>query len=257
MSRGARARPRALVARSTRGKLSRLAFTFQACRSVAIASASACVLRLGPSCQLGAWQTTPDQVHVMVRQVLHTCIWAAAVISPIASTSSGDSVGYVERTIALATQAVQRVVESPTPWFPVVATLCTGNGSLPGGCNAAGLPVATELSDLSFGQLVLGNTTGAARPTVMALWNAGTGAGKLSAWREQTQNDWVGDRMVPLPCQAPRVDDYVTADAALANVRKHTAYSNFISIDLRFPLDPCVSEPVFTCKCAFVHHFEI
>lgn len=164
------------------------------------------------------------------------------------------SIGYIERTIALATHAVQHAVESPTPWFPVVATLCTGNGSLPGGCNAAELPVATDLSDLSFGQLVMGNTTGAARPTVMALWNADDGAGKLSTWREQTQNDWVGDRMVPLPCQAPRVDDYVTADEALANVRKHTAYSNFISVDLRFPLDPCVSEPVFTCKCAFVHH---
>lgn len=181
-------------------------------------------------------------VNLILTQMLPLC---AATIGSSTATSNQ---GYVEHTIALATHAVQHAVDSPTPWFPVVATLCTGNGSLPGGCNAENLPVARDLEDLTFVQLVLGNTTGAARPTVIAQWDAGGAMGQLRNWREETQNDWVGDRMVPLPCEGPRLE-YVAADAALANIRKQTTFSDFVSVDLRFPLDPCVSEPVFTCEC--------
>ena len=182
---------------------------------------------------------------VVAQQLLHMHAWAGS--PSLRSTPPVTAEGFVERTILLATRAVQSAVDSPTPWFPVVATLCTGNGSLPGGCNAAGLPLTTDLSHLSFAELVLGNTTGAPRPTVMALWGGG-GSGKLTEWREETQNDWVGDRMVPLPCQGEPTGDYVSADTALKHIRHHTALSQFISGDLRFPLDQCVTEPVFTCK---------
>lgn len=182
---------------------------------------------------------------LVAQQLLHIHAWAAPAAlgstSPVATPE-----GFVERTISLATHAVQSAIDSPTPWFPVVATLCTGNGSLSGGCNAAGLPLTTDLSHLSFAELVLGNTTGAPRPTVMALWDGG-GSGKLTEWHEETQNDWVGDRMVPLPCQGTPTGNYVNADEALAHIRRHTPFRQFTSVDLRFPLDPCVSEPIFTC----------
>ena len=165
-------------------------------------------------------------------------VWAVLLLPLVAAGSPHDG-RYVEDAIDAATSAIQSHYGSEA-WFPVVATLCTGNASETGGCNMAGLPVTSELPQLESMQIVLGNTSGADHPTVMALFDIPSA--KILGQRLSTES-WVGDRMAPLPL---RNASYVSAAAALAALRTHSNFSSLTSLDLRFPLDPCVTEPVFT-----------
>ena len=130
-------------------------------------------------------------------------------------------------------------------WFPVSAMLCatnplTGGGS---GCQMAGIPVVESLGHLRGVEAVFCNVTGADHPTVMAIFDAPSG----NLQQQLNQGDFVGDRMFPLPLGNRT---YITATEALAAVRKATNYSRFDVLSVVWPLNPCVSEPLFIFSMA-------
>ena len=102
----------------------------------------------------------------------------------------------------------------------------------------AGIPVLDSLDKLRGVEAVYSNNTSADRPTVVASFDEPSG--------ELTQrlitDAFTGVRMAALPLGNA---SYLTPEAAFAALQSRTNYTKFNVLSVTFPLNPCVSEPLF------------